>query len=832
MSLIHSLTLETSFKPFFENTPEGIEATCAKLLSNWRRLIDQSDLIKILLWVGEGNEVYEWRGDYADELIWGNQIGFCNYGEERDMYDPDNRHYRINQAEPYRNEADMPILTFQHLKDIIACFKRLGQSLYGKEVQIGATIDPGPEFAPSRFKVHLHPEVLTPDQRVKCPAMMHFMTHQATLNADDKPYAAFPNGIPEGCSFGTFLGKQFSKCVEDLGYDYIWFSNGFAYSHFPWGYRGEVFNGDAFCGGIAKRELTALQMFWNDYRSACPAAPIEVRGTNFTVGMDIATDGCSHDIINQIGKVVAPPCNPPWGSRALGLEMGSYLSRIAKPVTDDILFRFYLNDPWFECNAWYDYYNKQPFDIFVPMSVSRVNHDGSITRPNNLAFLTVDTHLGELITEEADDVIPHMQTAFSLPADQSGPIIWVYPHDEYHEDLHNDAQQLGAAFFNDWYMCKAIDAGAPVNSVMSSDVFVKLQEQGDLPDALFVMPVPERHWPLSAALLEFLKTSARCLLYGNMHKADPALHSALGMTLGEGISGACSVEVTISSDNFKKETQQPENQDPMLESIGMYNQTKLEKIDPADRQLMHRPIESNGALHVRSCQAGDERVVVKQGEEKRIYALQHQLENGGQVAWLRGTSHFDASVNALEPFWDQPWLQIIGYDWMRRLIADFGWDIKQDRVDESQRAANIAIHRHDNAFVFTGHKPNTTTKVWVKTPHGAPIYGHSETEISDGYAGDCHGKTLHSEIRAFVEMEDGVVSYAELPIPADRERHICVSNLKNAKVTIFINKEKCLSEAFALSALIKGDEKIEYTINHEESAIIVPQHSGALYIMW
>jgi len=148
----------------------------------------------------------------------------------------------------------------------------------------------------------------------------------AKLQADQQVYAGWPEGIPAGTSLGTFLGRQAALFCEAMGFDYLWLSNGLGYSHYPWAWQGETFDGERFGCTDAVDEAARVVSFWEDWRAEASALPLEVRGTNFPVGFDLASHAAPHRRIEQVGGLVAPPVNPPWGSRDLGMEMASYLS--------------------------------------------------------------------------------------------------------------------------------------------------------------------------------------------------------------------------------------------------------------------------------------------------------------------------------------------------------------------------------------------------------------------------------------------------------------------------------------------------------------------------
>jgi len=818
------VVLETSLKPFKTIEPEAIRATCRRLFTNWERLLERCGEICVLLWVGDGSEIYEWHGDWDEELVWAKSIGFCNL-DVPDVYPEQNRHYVVNKAVPYIDGP--PVIRFRHLRSIIGELRSAARELLGRPILVGATVDPGPEFVESKFKYERHREVIAPRVRERIPWMVQFLTHQCSLRADPAPYAGFPDGIPEGTPFGTFLGKQFAAAARDIGFDYIWFSNGFGYTHFPWGYRGEVFDGQSFDAERAGVEREKANQFWRDFRSECPDVPIEVRGTNFSIGMDLATDGCSHADIMAIGRLERPPCNPPWGSRALGLEMASYLSRIAKSATRRLPFRFYLNDPWFTANPWYDYYNRETFDIYVPMSAARLNDEGGVDTPTDLSFLTIDTEKGELLRDEANEVIPHVLRALDERADAPGPLIWVYPFDQYDEVLKSAPDRLGHLFFHDWFVSQCVTAGLPLNTVCDADRFVSLADADSLPDAVYFAPVPVGKWAYERRVLDWVRAGGRVLLYGSLEYASPALLEALGLTLqSEALDGDFEVELKLIPDRFAVEAA----------SVGAPSAADRQRPESASqRPLRHRSLVSGGGLRA-LCDWGDPglRVVASQGEERRAYAVSRARPewNGGQLAWIRGSVTIEPSVNPLGPTFDPPSQVQQPAEWVRRMLADLGIDVVQERHDAGVRAANVFIKRFRGGWYFVGHKPNTTVRFWVRTADGAPLYAESETPIVGGYAGESFGKSFYSEVRAFVQMRDGIVQTKELPSPVGRERRVSFANLVDACVTVYPEPASLDSGHFELHAAITRDQPVPYELDRRRGAAVVKNFTGTLYAAW
>ncbi|MFP4057723.1 MAG: hypothetical protein ACLF0G_12725 [Candidatus Brocadiia bacterium] len=826
------LVLETSLKPFRSAEPQAVRRTCHRLLGNWERLIAHAEELCILLWVGDGSEILEWRGDWEQPIVWAQWIGFCNL-DVPGVYPPQNPHYAANKAQPTTEEP--PTIRFRDLRAIIHQLRAAARERLGREILVGATVDPGPEFVHSRFKYHEHREVLVPGVRERMPSMVEFLTHQAALHADSRPYAAFPEGIAEGTPFGTFLGKQFAAAATALGFDYLWLSNGLGYSHFPWGWRGEVFDGSHFDPVQAGIERDKTNQFWLDFRAECPDLPVEVRGTNYSVGMDLATDGCSHADIAAEGGLQRPPCNPPWGSRALGLEMTAYLSRLASPPGRALPFRFYLNDPWFTANPWFDYYHRETYDIAVPMSAARLATDGSVQPPTDLALLTIDTERGELPRQEADEVVPQLLRALELRADAPGPLVWLYPFAEYHQVLDQAPERLGKVFFNDWFACEAVDAGLPLNTVCSDETFVALAQAGRLPPAVTLAPLPAGRGDYMDPLLDHVRAGGRALLYGPLDRAEPELLAALGLRLApEPLEGDFQADVRLAGDRFGREPRPPAGPDALDAAVGVVEGPSGAPA-PGARPLRHRAVVGGGGL--RAVADWDDpglRVVVSQGGQRRAYAVCRAPSEwrGGRLAWLRGTVSIDPSAESLGPTFDEPWQVLRAAEWARPLLGELGLEIVQDRRDAATRAANVFVKRHRGAWCFVGHKPDTTVRFWTRTEDGAPLFAESETPIVDGRAGQCFPKSFASEVRAFARMTDGVVRTKEMPPPVGRARRVAYSGLVNADLVLYPPPGALASGQFELHATPTGDAPVAFEATEEGHRAVVRGFTGTLYATW
>ncbi|MGN1093932.1 MAG: hypothetical protein ACI4SC_03030, partial [Candidatus Neoclostridium sp.] len=328
----------------------------------------------------------------------------------------------------------------------------------------------GPEFAVSDFKYRRHTEIST-GQKLN---LFSFggIDSTAMLNGDDRKYAAFPNGIPDKTPFGTFLGKQCNAFLSDMGFDYLWLSNGVGFSCDPWDEHGKVFDGKKFYPEKLAVVREKVFEFWKLFRKACPDFPVETRGTNNSAGIDYASDGVPlYDIYNA-GLNVTPPPNSPWAALNddFGLELMGHMTRICSLPGDKFLMRYYVHDPWWANTPWYDRYNGQPHDIYLPMAISRIDGDGNVKSAELFNILSIDNSFGDMPDCCVNEPLPHVLKAEKDAPDAVAPFVWVYPVREYTTASSED--MLAEMYYGDKFIRDAINCGFPLNCVVSTDNFI------------------------------------------------------------------------------------------------------------------------------------------------------------------------------------------------------------------------------------------------------------------------------------------------------------------------------------------------------------------------
>ncbi|THF76674.1 C45 family peptidase [Cohnella fermenti] len=773
--LLRRITLEMSLKPFTSLEPEAIERVCGEAIRQWLPLIGLSEAASVLLWTADGSEILEWDGDSGRELEWAKYIGFANEWTfshiTKGKDDP-------KTAIVYRD--DPVAMTYADLRTIVGTLKRVATERYGLRLEVGATFDAGPEFAYSDFKYKRHPEInraelggsfvaLKADYTVVCP--------WAKLNGDQTRYAAYPEGIPDGTPFGEFLGKQCSSFLPAMGFDYIWFSNGFALSYFPWTYLGANYNGSRL--GIAdQKELSAKVLsFWDCFKRECPEYRTEIRGTNFGTGMDLAKDGIPLRELYRRGYLEYPPPNSPWGALNydFGLEMAGYLSRIAVLPGDIYPYRFYPNDPWFWQNPWTDLYDREPHDIYCPLSAARINEQGELEPPRIIELLTIDTERGELPEDTALEVSAHIRRALKDFPDAPGLLTWIYPFDELHEAAAAGSERAGDVFFHDWFARDAINEGLPLNTVISSEAFRRLTSADE--DALRgTIAVSSTGWlegDEARRIARFVQRGGKALLYGPVR--DATLRKLLNLNAAPPLSGECELVVELPGDRVKGAA----------------------KEFPT---LLHREDISSGGLGETCAEPPDPftnvRAIARQGGESRAFALSRARPewNGGIVAWIRGSLPYrDAGVTHL------PVRQEGGYAdtaaLARSLLRDFGYAIRQEKRAAESPSALLFVSRKDNGFVLAGCKQDTSVKLSLRFPDGVPVPIGQTTEAGPGEAEYAANRTFRDECRVFVDQaEPSLVGCRELSaVPTDIKRFLhnlttrklTVSNLRNARIAIY-----------------------------------------------
>lgn len=763
---VQRVVLEMSLKPFMSMDDSAVESVCREVLMQWHPLLKVAQTCSILFWTSDGSEILTWKGDLDEPMEWARYIGFCNA-----EFRPYTGHTRDPRRAAILYTEHPPVVTYGDLRRIIATFKRLALEEFGWTLTAGATFDPGPEFAHAVFKFQTHPEIMRSGSETDIGHTVAMVRAWSVMQGDSLRYAGFPEGIPDGTPFGAFFWKQCRHFLSALEFDYIWLSNGFGFSHFGWSALGENFDGKQF-NKVNFREVSdRILAFWKHYKEECAAFPVEVRGTNFSTGIDLASDCVSALEIYEGGFLRCPPPNYPSGALNydFGLEMVGYMTRIALLPDQVFPFRYYPNDPWFWQNPWWDLYGREPFDIYCPMSTGRMNGKGEIENPQVIEFLTIDTEKGELDDRCPLEVIPHIRKGIEDFPDQAGLLTWVYPFREYHQIAAQTPDRVDLAYFGDWYVRGAINAGLPLNTVLSTDDFPAVLKGNPeaLSDTVVFAPVPAIEGPFERALIEFVQSGGRALLYGPLDGAPASMRNLLNLSVVDGLTGDFSLRTDIPFDAFTR-WQEP-------------------------RIFRHDTVLSGGrATEVLADAAdGDTQVcaVLRQGNRERVYALVRTVGKG-RVAWIRGSSSGavsgDPKVGYVRPteypiaYWNPTEL-------VRAMLSAFGYRFEQVRKRPDTKPALNFVSRKRNGFIFSGFKADTTVTLVYGFPQGAPLLVQSEADVTGDMAAYALDKSFHRECRAFVHQENGgTVSCMEKPpFPTGKERMLQISGLHDADLAIY-----------------------------------------------
>ncbi len=771
---LRDVQLELSLKPFWDNSDATRDGVCRELFTQWLPLLRYADTVSVMLLVGDGSEILEYTGDLSQEMEWARYIGTANphhwpQGQPAKNPDPDHEGIGRNVAalDPERKDTHQhgylyrpnpAHFSYAWLAGLVRSLKRIGEEVTGKRILVGDIFDIGPEFAKSKFKYEWHREILGKGALFGG----QFVSCEGILEADSRTYAGYPQGIPAGTPFGAFLGRQTRRFFEDCGLDFLWLSNGFGFGLEPWSLVGQVFDGLKFDQTNAAGVSARILKFWKNLRSELPTRyRIRTRGTNFGVGTDLSSDASPLREIYAGGFALDAPVNSPWASidQDIGVELSGWMARIAQRPGEGYRFRFYIHDPWWMNSPWLDRFERSAHELVLPGAVSRLKADGTAEPPCDVAFLSVDDSYGRLPPQVPNEVIPHLLRVRELVPDGAGPLVWVYPFDDFHDYVLGDGPpRPELPIFGDWFARSLINEGVPLNQVADACEFAQAVNAGRLPIGVIpVSPVPRPGSVHEMALQAHVGAGGDVLLYGPL-EPDSELTKVLGVVLAEPLEGDFQL---LGDDSRVIRHTATFSGGPWRETI---SKSDIEELWSASAQC--------------------------DGKE-RLAGLVRKTASGGRWAWLRGsltTAEFDPAnpKPILGPLL-KPLPRTKHFPSERfalKALSILGWSFGINRQNEDARAPFTVLHRHRNALIAGNFFPAPHVELSLSTPLGAPLFVPAHNTIVDGQTVIPHGPAGQRECRWFVEGQKSGTIRARLLHPGMPEirRRYLISGLKNATI--------------------------------------------------
>ena len=790
--MFRHITLELSLKPFRNTGADSVFETATALARQWQPLLRGRESVSVMLWTADGSEILDYRGNADDPFSWCCMIGSANPPEHL-AFDP--RGISLHACPVYYTDHP-PVMTYGILKEIVSALRRALQAAAdpGTRVEIGETFDIGPEFAISDFKYKRHPEIC----RGMAMGARCFIDSSSVLHADDTPYAAWPDGIPEGTPFPVFFGKQCRVFLRDMGFDYIWLSNGVGFSATPWDNHGDIFDGERFHPESLAAVRERVLSFWQLFRAECPDLFIKTRGTNFSAGIDYATDGVPLAQLYREQPGMLPPPNSPWAALDgnFGLELMGHLSRNARHPAERWQFRYYIHDPWWMNSPWYDRYEGQPHDIYLPMALSRTDHTGKTETPTDLQLLSVDNSFGDLPDSCAREPLVHLLTAERHAPDAPPPLVWVYPFEEF--CCGESEEELRRAFCHDWFMAQAINSGLPLGGVIDADDFVRCPRE-IFRESILLAPVPTAGAPYEEALLAAADAGIRVCLLGPLGRASDRIRRRFGIT--------CSAKertgLLILPDHCPA--------DPVRSG------------EPPHR-LMIRPLFCDGGLCEKYSGPDGTPCLTAEG---MALSVQH-----GNLLWYRAPLGAESVPGEKYPVPDPADRFCNGGELLRLLLSHLGLTVLMEKPSPAVLPNTLTVHRSDNAWFFSVYAPSTTVECRLRFPQGAPLLIGYETCLTDGMSCYRFPRAEHRECRVFVDgMQSGLVGCRERTCEsAVYRRRLEITGLTDATVTLY-PETYCIGQLdVTLNSHYPFDTSDPLDAHWEDNRLILRHVTGTLSV--
>jgi hypothetical protein len=761
---LRNVTLEVSPKPFLRTDDAFVAGVMTEIVRQWYSLLKHAESVSLLWWLGDGTDLLEYDGDPQRRIEWAMWLGFAHKTYVVSAADDPHGESIVGRPRLYRpNPAP---LTYGDVRRIVAVMKDTVHALLGCDAQVGIPFDPGSEFCRSPFRYEQHPEMLVGNG-------MRCIDATARLHADPRRFAGFPAGLPEATPFGTFFGRQAHCYLRDLGFDYLWLSNSFGFGRSPYssGGTGAFFDGLRYQPEHNRATHDAVLEFWQLFRAACPTAPVECRGTDFTVGMNLVNHATPYAALYAGDFTMTPPPNTPWPAltRNHGLALAGYLSQMCAHRGTRLPYRFYASDPWWCVSPWMDVFERMPHDIYLTTAVTRMDATGRAGAFNEIKILSIDTAWGALPEQIPDEIIPHLKRALRFRPDAPPPVVWVYPFDEYHAHTFDHQERIAEVFAGDLLIQQALNCAVPLSGVVTTTAFVASQHAH--PDvyrgSVLVTPVPEAGSACERALLAHVAAGGAVLFYGATTCASDAWRTVMNLAVDTPLEGILALVQADDPDTHAHPVALQFQHDPVLSAGGLHDILRVP--DDPRTTLIAEAVNTQGS--------------------RRVVAVcrRDPAWHAGAAAWVRGSSSVAraelggrtlATLNPAEFYH--------GEHLVRHALGHLGWSIAIERRQPSDKACHLMVSRSRNGFVYAGYSPDDSTVYRLHSPLGAPILPGRDTQLVCGAARVPVNGWFHEECRVFLEQDGGEVGlHAIAPKHFRYRRRWALTGLRNATVHFF-----------------------------------------------